>query len=75
MFNNNLIEKRVMAVIREKISLAQKEYNDGVEDLKTASSEQKETIRQELRAVDERLSSDKIKLADNLVNGILQKIL
>ena len=68
MFNNNIIEKRVMAVIKAKIATAQKDYDEGVDDLKEASFQAIETITTKLK-------TDKEKLADDLVNGILQKIL
>ena len=68
MFNNNLIEQRVMAVIKAKINTAQKEYDDKVVDLK-------ETSVVEIAMIKSRLTEDKVKLADTLVENILSKIL
>ena len=68
MFTNNLIEQRVMAAVKAKIETAQKEYNDGIFDLK-------ENSRIELAMIKSRLKEDKIKLADTVVEKILNKIL
>lgn len=68
MFTNNIIEKRVMAVVKGKIASAQKEYDEGAERLQQTSVE-------EIKAIETKVKTDKEQLAEDLVNGILNKIL
>lgn len=68
MFGNNLIKDRVMAVVKEKIDTAQKTYDEGVDELREDSVK-------DIEAITVKFKSDKIALADKLVNDILIKIL
>jgi len=63
MFKNNIIEKRVMKVVKERIAKAQSAYDTAVEDL-----EQKHDDAVEALAV--KLSNDKDSVADQLVSEI-----
>ena len=68
MFGGKLIEKRVMAVVRDKINETQKKYDEKVEKLEECSVYDMIEIKLKLK-------TDKENLADTLVNEILSKIL
>lgn len=68
MFKSNLIGKRVMAVIKNRIAFAQKQY-DEIE--KTLDESHIENVR----VLEEKLENSKSSEADRLVEEILGKIL
>lgn len=63
MFKNNIIEKRVMAVVKKRIEDAQKIYDDQTKELENNHKISIENLKA-------KLENDKISVADKLVNEI-----
>jgi len=63
MFKNNIIEKRVMAVVKKRIEDAQKLYDDHTKELEDSHKIDIENLKA-------KLENDKMSVADKLVNEI-----
>lgn len=68
LLGNNTIEKRVMAVVRSKITAAQESYNRQCLELE-------EQTREQHRQLDDKLESNKEAAAQELVNQIVGKFI
>lgn len=68
MFSSNVIEKRVLSVIKKKIADKQKEYDEGCKMLADQALAQIEAVQREHEA-------KKMELTDNCVNDIIGKII
>lgn len=63
MFKNNIIEKRVMLVVKKRIDDAQKLYNDHTKELE-------DNHKIDIENLTAKLKQDKEAVADKLVNDI-----
>ena len=68
MFKNNIIRKRVLSIINEKIDEKQKEYNTECIEMDTCCED-------EIRARHAKLNKDKDALLERTVQSIIGKVL